>query len=102
MLVALLRYIRGYVRFSAEGAFAERFLNLLIQNGFAVWDIRKEGYTLEGCVFADKYRRLRRFARRTGVRLRIKQKLGAPFFARDRRKELQKRRKPVKRWKIHA
>ena len=88
MLVALLRYIRGYVRFSAEGAFAERFLNLLIQNGFAVWDIRKEGYTLEGCVFADKYRRLRRFARRTGVRLRIKQKLGAPFFARENKRRM--------------
>ena len=88
MLVALLRYIRGYVRFSAEGAFAERFLNLLIQNGFAVWDIRKEGYTLEGCVFADKYRLLRRFARRTGVRLRIKQKLGAPFFARENKRRM--------------
>ncbi len=86
MLIAILRYMRGYVRFRAEGAFVERFLNLLIQNGFAVWSVSRRDYTLEGCVFAGDYKRLRRFARRTGVRLRVAQKLGAPFFARENRR----------------
>ncbi len=86
MLISVLRFLKGYVCFRAEGVFAERFLTLLIKNGFAVWDIRKEDYVLRGCVFAAKYKLLRRFARKTNVRLRIDTKCGAPFFVRENKR----------------
>ena len=39
MLITLLRYILGYVRFSVSGDFPERLFNQLAANGVSVWDI---------------------------------------------------------------
>lgn len=83
MFISWIRYLRGYVTLQAEGAFTERFLNLLIQHGFALWNIGKTGYTLSCCVFAADYKKLRRYAKKTHVRLHIISKHGAPFFARE-------------------
>ncbi|MBQ3049510.1 MAG: sporulation protein YqfD [Oscillospiraceae bacterium] len=86
MLVSLFRYLRGYIRCSAEGVFTERFLNLLIQNGITVWDVEKSGYTMSCCVFASDYKKLGKYAERTQVRLSSAEKHGAPFFIKENRR----------------
>ncbi len=78
----LLRWLLGWVRLDAEGGFPERLLNLLARDEVAFWDVRRSGETLSLCCPARSYRRLRRPARKAGMRLRVRQRHGAPFFLR--------------------
>lgn len=84
-ILRFLRYLQGYVRFRAEGEFIERFLNLLARDRIAVWDGRKRGNTYTGCARAAVYRKMRRHAKTSGVRLRVTGKSGAPFTRRKYR-----------------
>ena len=38
MMVGVIRFFRGYVDFSAEGKFPERFLNITSRNGVSLWN----------------------------------------------------------------
>lgn len=78
-LLKLLRYLRGYVKFSATGAFVERFLNLAARDRIPIWDGRKRGDSFTGNTIASEYRKLRRHARKTHVKIRVTEKNGAPF-----------------------
>ena len=78
-LVRLIRWLRGYVVFSAEGVFCERFLNLLINNKFNLWDACKQNGAVYGCITACDYPKLRLYAKKTGTKIRIKEKHGFPF-----------------------
>lgn len=80
LVLRLLRYIFGYVRFTASGGFPERFINLCEHNKIMLWDIRAVGGELLGCTDTSSYKRMRFAARRSGMRLKIKEKCGLPFF----------------------
>lgn len=57
MLITLLRYILGYVRFSVSGDFPERLFNQLAANGVSVWDMRREGKCMTACVKVRDYKK---------------------------------------------
>ncbi|WP_040196462.1 sporulation protein YqfD [Candidatus Soleaferrea massiliensis] len=88
IIVKFIRWLRGYVRFTATGGFVERFLNLLAVNSINVWGVRRSGEVFQAYMLASDYKRLRCLKRRTGVRLRITQKRGMPFGARKYRKRI--------------
>lgn len=85
-LLHFFRYIRGYVRFCVQGVFVERFLNLVARDRIPIWSGRKRGDTFTGCTTAKSYSKLRRHAKKTGVRMRIVGKQGAPFERRKYKK----------------
>lgn len=78
-LLELMRYIRGYVKFSAKGVFIERFLNLAARDRVPIWDGRKRGDQFTGKTVAGSYIRLRPHAKKAGVKIRVIEKHGAPF-----------------------
>lgn len=78
-IVKLMRWIKGYVSFVVSGAFAERFLNLVSRAGIGIWDISRKEENLYACTVARDYKKLRPFARRASVRLRITGRYGLPF-----------------------
>ncbi|WRS26418.1 sporulation protein YqfD [Oscillospiraceae bacterium MB08-C2-2] len=86
LILRLIRYLRGYVRFKATGVFVERFLNLVAREHIPLWDGRKKGDTYTGSTIAAHYHRLRRPARKAGVSLRVAEKRGAPFEKKKYRK----------------
>jgi len=75
----LIRYLRGYVLFRATGDFIERFLNLAARDNIAIWNGRKKDGAFSGYISGKSYRRLRKHAKKTGVRIRVKEKRGIPF-----------------------
>lgn len=87
-IIALIRYIRGYVRFAVRGRYVERFLNLLARERIVIWDARRRDDSLSACVAAARYPSMRPLARKAGVRLRLLEKQGLPF----QRKRLGRRR----------
>ena len=74
-----IRYLHGYVKFKAQGAFIERFLNLAARDRIPVWDGRKRGAVYTGHTSAGAYRKLRPHARKSGVRIHVVEKQGLPF-----------------------
>lgn len=87
-LIALIRYIRGYVRFSVRGMYVERFLNYLARERIVIWGAKRRQDSLSACVAAARYPELRHLARKAGVKLRLVEKRGLPF----KRKKLSRRR----------
>ena len=69
----------GYVRFSAQGAMPERLMNLAAREGIAVWGMKRRDGVLYANVASRFYVRLPRLARRAGVKIRLRKKVGLPF-----------------------
>ncbi len=80
MLVSLIRFFRGYVDFTANGMFPERFLNVTARNGINLWNNHPAENGLCGSVTLNDYRHIRKTARKAKVTLRIIQKHGLPFI----------------------
>ena len=86
--VAILRWIRGTVTFSAHSGQVERLLSSCTRQGIQILEV---GYTANG--FTGKttpahYRKMRRLARKTRVVTRITGREGLPFLIRRYRKRV--------------
>ena len=80
MLIWLLRQGRGYLRIRASGGFNERFINLAATAGIDLWDVKAANGVLFACTNVKSYRKLRKVARQSGMRLCVAQRHGAPFL----------------------
>lgn len=80
MLLELLRMTRGWVEFSVNGRFPERFINITSQNRVRVWNVRRKENGFTASMYRSDYRAVRPLARGAGVRLRILRKNGMPTF----------------------
>lgn len=80
LLLRFLRYVFGYVRFTAYGGFPERFINLCEHNKILIWDVRGNGGAIKASTDRNGYKKMRDCARRSGMRLKINKKCGLPFF----------------------
>ena len=80
---------KGYLRVRIRGGGLERFLNLCGQGGVEPWDLRPDGAHGAVCFMElDQFRKIRPFAKKAGVRVRITGRYGLPFFIyRNRRRE---------------
>ena len=78
----LFQFLCGFVVFRASGGFPERFLNLCRLEHVPLWRLRSSGDALTARTAAANYKRLRSVAARSGMRLRIVKKRGAPFALR--------------------
>ena len=80
LVLKFIRFIKGYVCFTAHGGFPERFLNLCRMRGILLWDLM----SIDGVIHAKTdcrcYRRIRPVAKKSGMKVRIIQKHGLPFF----------------------
>ena len=80
MLLKVFRYIKGYISFTANGKFPERFLNSAAVNKLNLWDAYPSNGGLTGAMSASDYKRARHIAKRSGVKLKITKKRGIPFI----------------------
>lgn len=77
----IIQFLLGSVRFSADGGFPEKFLNLAAREGIMLWNIRRRGTAVEASVLRRRYARLGPLAMRSGVRLAVLAKEGLPYRA---------------------
>lgn len=80
LVLRLIRFIAGYVSFTARGGFPERFINLCRQNRIDLWDLKSENSVLSACTDVFGYKKIRLAAKRSGMRVRILKKHGLSFF----------------------
>lgn len=57
-MIRLLRYIKGYILFEAQGGFPERFLNLCKNHSIDLWSVENDGVKVKAYTDAKSYNRL--------------------------------------------
>lgn len=85
-IVRIIRYIRGYVRFRAQGGFAQRLISLCVNERVRLWDIKANDLGFEANTFARDYKRMPKLAKKTSTRVRVIQKCGLWYLAFQNRK----------------
>ncbi|MBQ7668755.1 MAG: sporulation protein YqfD [Clostridia bacterium] len=77
----IYNFIKGYVVVSVEGFFTEKFTNLCMRNNINIFEIKRKGTSkiiFETTV--KDYKKMRKYAHKTGCRIKIHKKRGVPFF----------------------
>ena len=89
-MLKIIRFLCGYVVFTVKGSVPEVFINKATKSGVRLFNIKKQKEFLYCSVIASEYFALRRIAKQSCVKLKIKNKCGFPFFVR-----LYKKRKGI-------
>lgn len=80
MLLQLLRFLRGYVDFTAKGKFPERFLNITARYGINLWNSMPSSDGLKATMSVSDYKKIRLIAKKSKVKTKITVKHGLPFL----------------------
>lgn len=85
-MLRIIRFLWGYVVFDAKGNFVERFINLATKAGICLFDVKKQQDILCCSVLASEYLSLKKIAKKSSIKIKIKEKHGFPFFLKRRKK----------------
>lgn len=80
LILKFLRFLFGYVSFTARGGFPERFINLCRRSNILLWELKSENSVLSACTDCTGYKKIRTAARKSGMKVRLSRKHGLPFF----------------------
>lgn len=79
-MIQLLRLLKGYVVFCAEGGFSERFINLCHINGISLWNVQNDGVKVRAFTTVEGFALLEEPAKNSGMTLKIERERGLRFF----------------------
>ncbi len=79
-MIKLLRLLQGYVLFTAEGGFTERFLNLCKINGISLWNVENDGVKVKAFTTSKDFERINIAAEKSAMSVKIEQERGLKFF----------------------
>lgn len=88
LLLRLFRFLFGYVCLSARGGFPERFVNLCANGSVNLWNLHSSKGVLYACADRNSYKRIRPAAKKSGMRVRIEDRRGLPFFLAKHRRRM--------------
>ena len=80
LLLKFIRFLTGYVSFSAKGGFPERFINLCRLNKINLWELKSAGSVIYAYTDCTGYKTIRKAAKKSGMKVKIEKKHGLPFF----------------------
>ncbi len=81
VVLNFLNFFKGCVLIKVDGFFTERFINLCINEGILLWDIKRAGEErLYAKISPQDYKKIRKAARKTKSRVSIVKKSGLPFL----------------------
>jgi len=80
-MIQLLRLLKGYVEFCAEGGFPERFINLCKINGINLWNIKNDGVKVMACTTEKEFEQLSLPAENSGMTVKIIKSRGLKSFS---------------------
>ncbi len=69
-MIQVLRLLKGYVSFTAEGGFPERFINLCNNNGILLWDVKNDGVKVKACTTTTDFKRINLPAENSGMEIK--------------------------------
>lgn len=76
-----MAHLLGYVNIMVEGYFIERFINICVHKNILLWKMQREKSSiLFTNVGMKDFKKIRKIAKETKCKVRIKQKRGVPFL----------------------
>lgn len=88
MLKKIFKFRSGYVIIKVVGKNKERFVNLCLENGFDICDVKPEGDGFVLAVSDLDFMNLKHIVRESGVKIRILEKHGVRRFIRKNRRRV--------------
>ncbi len=79
-MIQLLRLLKGYVSFTAEGGFPERFINLCNSNGIVLWDVQNDGIKVKAFTTTKDFKRINFPAKNSGMEIKDVTEKGLKSF----------------------
>ncbi len=77
----IFSYLLGFLKISVEGYYIERFINICKNKKITIWNLkRNSNISLMLNVRINEFREVCKIAKKTGCKLRIKNKKGLPFL----------------------
>ena len=77
----IFSYILGFLKISVKGYYIERFINICKNNKITIWNLkRKDNIELKLNVRIKEFKEICKIARKTGCKVKIKNKKGIPFL----------------------
>lgn len=80
MIIKFLKYIIGFVKFSASGGFSEMFINLCKAENIPLWNIKNSNGEITASTSVSGYKQLRSIAKKSGMKMHILKKYGLRFW----------------------
>ncbi len=80
LIIKLIGFLLGYVRFTARSGFPERFINLCRLNKIPLRNLRCTDSVITAETDRNSYKRIRPVAKKSGMKVRIDKKHGLPFI----------------------
>lgn len=80
MIIRLIRYIKGYVKFQVSGYSPERFINACKYRNIKLWGLFSRKGTYEMYTSVYNFKKLKPIIRKTGTKVMIIERFGLPFF----------------------
>ena len=82
MLIKIIfSYILGFLKISVKGYYIERFINICKNNKITIWNLkRKDSIELNLNVRIKEFKEISKIAKKTGCKVKIKNKKGIPFL----------------------
>ncbi len=86
MYLKIIHALKGVVQIQLTGFSPERFFNLCSLGGIEIWNLAYKEGTYWFCMTLPDFFKIRAYARKAKVRLRVAGKRGLPFFMEKNRK----------------
>ncbi|WP_018247793.1 sporulation protein YqfD [Orenia marismortui] len=80
MLKKLYTLVEGYLQLEVKGRHFEKVVNILIRNGFKLWNIIRIDDTLYVNIRLKDFKNIRKHLRKVECKVRIKERKGLPFY----------------------
>ena len=80
LIIKLIGFLMGYVRFTARSGFPERFINLCRLNKIPLRNLKCSDSVITAETDRNSYKKIRPVARKSGMKVRIDKKFGLPFI----------------------
>lgn len=80
MLLAIIRYLQGYLHIRITGYSPERFLNLCSYRKLYLWGLEPQKNSYDMYITVKEFRKLKPIIRKTGTKVTIVKRIGLPFF----------------------
>ncbi len=79
-MIQILRLIKGYVFFCAQGGFSERFINLCNNNNIVLWNVKNDGVKVYACTTIKDFKRINIAAENSGMEINEVKEKGLKAF----------------------
>lgn len=80
LIIKIIRFFAGTVRFKIFGTFPQRLLNLIKNGNIAIWEITPHKNTYSANTYAKNYKDICSLRKGTKAKLRVTEKHGIPFI----------------------